>query len=88
MFEFGNIHRPVAIWGTGVEAAYIYYQLSKDGREAEVFFDNRIIGTGNFLDKRVIQPSSEHIRGGDSIFLFHANIQLIQVYQNSYRAGA
>lgn len=52
----------IAIWGTGIEAAQIYYKLEQDGQIVERFFDNRIEEDGWFLDKPLYKPTPENTK--------------------------
>jgi hypothetical protein len=53
--------RPIAIWGTGVEAAAIYYQFYKDGKQTALFFDNYVETEGKFLDMQIVKPTFERV---------------------------
>ena len=54
--------KPIAIWGTDIEAAKIYYKLERDGQYVETFFDNRIEEDTYFLDKSVRKPTAEQVK--------------------------
>lgn len=55
-------NKPIAIWGTDIEAVKIYYKLEKDGYNVARFFDNNINENTYFLDKPVSKPSCSEVR--------------------------
>lgn len=55
-------NKPIAIWGTDVEAAQIYYELRAAGYEIQIFFDNRIEKEITFLNIPVKKPNEQLIK--------------------------
>ncbi|MCH5249313.1 MAG: hypothetical protein J1E98_05255 [Lachnospiraceae bacterium] len=55
-------NKPIAIWGTGREAARMYYELEKDGEYVDRFFDNYVQQDTYFLDKPVSKPTAEKVK--------------------------